>query len=246
MVGLLVHPPVTVRTSFGRERAVARCLATKTPASVLEAIATAVIQMTRRPMQPNSHRSIQDSLLSTHNIKLGWIRAHVGQQRNERADELAKDAILSTNATEVTIPLPKSSAKRDLKQRSLIKWQYMWDGHKYGRSTHKVITKVGLRSHNWPSELTQFITGHGPFPFYLYLFGKHPDDNCACGKVGTPIHYVTKCRLTLPLHLKFPAVQHREAWMISVTSRRQLINKIVQLLDYIIINEDQLKSDHPD
>ncbi|GBL89372.1 hypothetical protein AVEN_225888-1 [Araneus ventricosus] len=46
MVGLLVPPPVIVHTSFGGGRAVA-VLVTRTLASVLEAIATAVIQSSR-------------------------------------------------------------------------------------------------------------------------------------------------------------------------------------------------------
>ncbi|GBO39937.1 hypothetical protein AVEN_176842-1 [Araneus ventricosus] len=60
-------------------------------------------------------RSIQDSLYYTQNIRLCCIRAHVGHLGNEKADELAKEAITS------------SSAKQDLKQRELAKWQSRWD-----------------------------------------------------------------------------------------------------------------------
>ncbi|GBM28457.1 hypothetical protein AVEN_33909-1 [Araneus ventricosus] len=51
MEDLFVHPSVIVRTSFGRDRAVARLLPTMSPASVLESIAEAVIQMTRMSKQ---------------------------------------------------------------------------------------------------------------------------------------------------------------------------------------------------
>ncbi|GBO42338.1 hypothetical protein AVEN_182306-1 [Araneus ventricosus] len=87
-----------------------------------------------------------------------------------------------------------------------------------GRSTYEVIKKVGLRNHNWPRKLIQFITGHGPFPSYLFRFGKHTDNCCACGEFGTSLHYATKCRITLYYHLRCPADLYIEAWMKSITN----------------------------
>ncbi|GBN41145.1 hypothetical protein AVEN_250799-1 [Araneus ventricosus] len=55
----IVPPPVIVRTSFGRGWAVARLLATRTPASVLEAFTAAVIQMTRVPRQGGGRPSFE-------------------------------------------------------------------------------------------------------------------------------------------------------------------------------------------
>ncbi|GBO33456.1 hypothetical protein AVEN_113466-1 [Araneus ventricosus] len=40
------------------------------------------------------------------------------------------------------------------------RWQHIWDKGKNGRSTHDVIPKVMNKGHNWPRQLTQFITGH--------------------------------------------------------------------------------------
>ncbi|GBN14984.1 Biotinidase, partial [Araneus ventricosus] len=156
-------------------------------------------------------RSIQDSLYNTHNIRLGWIRAHAGYLGNERADELAKEAITSTEAVVLTFSLPRSSTEQDLKQRALPKWQRRWDDGINGRSTYEVIKKVGQRNHYWPRQFIQFITGHGPFPSYLFRFGKHPDSCCARGEPGTPLHYATKCRLTLLYHLRCRTDHHIEA-----------------------------------
>ncbi|GBM42309.1 hypothetical protein AVEN_235019-1 [Araneus ventricosus] len=163
---------------------------------------------------------IQDSLYNTHNIRLGWIRAHVGHLGNEKADEQAKEAITSMEVAMLTVFLPRSSAKQDLTQTALAKWHWRWDDGINGRSTYEIIKKVRLRNHNWPIQLIQFITGHGPFPTYLFRFGNHPENCCACGKPGTPFLYATKYHLTLSYHLRCPADQHIEAWLESITNHR--------------------------
>ncbi|GBM18366.1 hypothetical protein AVEN_72717-1 [Araneus ventricosus] len=165
--------------------------------------------------------------------RLGWIRVHLGHLGNEKADELAKEAITSTEAEVFTFPLSRSSTKQDLKQRALAKWQRSWDDGINGRSTYEIIKKVGLRNHNWPRQLIQFITGHGPFPSYLFRFGKHPGNCCVCGEPGIPFHYTIKYRLTLSYHLRYRADQHIEAWMKSVTNHRLLTSKIIDLLNFI-------------
>ncbi|GBN27346.1 hypothetical protein AVEN_110854-1, partial [Araneus ventricosus] len=111
-----------------------------------------------------------------------------------------------------------SSAKQNLKKRALAKWQRHWDDGFNGRSTYEVIKKVGLRNHNWPRQLIQFITGHGPFPSYLFRFGKPPDNCCVCGELVKPLHCATKCRITLYYHLRCPADLYIEAWMKSITN----------------------------
>ncbi|GBL93418.1 hypothetical protein AVEN_219525-1 [Araneus ventricosus] len=81
---------------------------------------------------------------------------------------------------------------------------------------------------------------------YLFRFGKHPDNCCACREPGTPLHYATKCRLTLSYHLKCPADQHKEAWLKSITNHRLLTNNIIDLLNFITSQEDLLKSEQPE
>ncbi|GBN51575.1 hypothetical protein AVEN_175045-1 [Araneus ventricosus] len=85
-----------------------------------------------------------------------------------------------------------------------------------------------------------FITGHGPFPSYLFQFGKPPDNCCARREPGTPLLYATKCRLTHSYHLRCPADQHIEAWMKLITNHHLLRNKIIDLLNFITSQEDLL------
>ncbi|GBN27134.1 hypothetical protein AVEN_120329-1 [Araneus ventricosus] len=147
---------------------------------------------------------------------------------------------MSAEAAVLTVSLPRSSAEQDHKQRDLAKWQRRWDDGINGRTTYEIIKKVGLRNHNWRRQFIQFITRHGPFPSYLFRFGKHPNNCCACGEPGTPFHLATK----LSYHLRYPADQHIEAWMKSISNHRLLTNKIIDL-NFIISQEDLLKSEQP-
>ncbi|GBN20159.1 hypothetical protein AVEN_88903-1 [Araneus ventricosus] len=90
------------------------------------------------------------------------------------------------------------------------------------------------------------LSGHGPFPSYLFRFEEHPDNCYACGEPGTPFHYTTKCRLTLSFHFKYPVDQHIEAWLKSITNHHLLRNKIIDLLNFITSQEDLLKSEEPE
>ncbi|GBN85727.1 hypothetical protein AVEN_187365-1 [Araneus ventricosus] len=78
---------------------------------------------------------VQATLLQAQHIRLGWIRAHVGHIGNEMAETLAKSAIEDEEVPQYLIPLPRSSAKKLLRDRALAKWKGFWRKHEYGRST---------------------------------------------------------------------------------------------------------------
>ncbi|GBM02884.1 hypothetical protein AVEN_52056-1 [Araneus ventricosus] len=148
-------------------------------------------------------RSIQDCLYNTHIMRLGWIRAHVGHLGDEKADELAKEAITSTEAAVLTVLLPRSSAKQYLKQRALAKWQRRWDDGINGRFTYEVIKKVGLRNHCWLRQLIQFIAEHGPFPSYLFRFTKkNRKTKSLLAETAHPVYHRARSLpiLSFPIH----------------------------------------------
>ncbi|GBM47499.1 hypothetical protein AVEN_79629-1 [Araneus ventricosus] len=115
-----------------------------------------------------------------------------------------------------------------------------------GLSTYQDIKKVGLRNYYWPRQAHTVYHRTLALPILSFRLGKHPGNCCSCGEPGTPLHYATKCRLTLSYLLRCPADQHIEACMKSITNHRLEINKIIDLLNFITSQEDLLKSEQPE
>ncbi|GBL72664.1 hypothetical protein AVEN_116317-1, partial [Araneus ventricosus] len=91
-------------------------------------------------------------------------------------------------------------------------------------------------------ECIQFATGHGPFPSYLKRFGLHSTDYCGCGEIGNPLHYATRCPLTLSYHHKEPSPQFIVHWWKSALSRKLSRRNIDNLITFLATNEDLIKS----
>ncbi|KAF8784235.1 hypothetical protein HNY73_011537 [Argiope bruennichi] len=102
-------------------------------------------------------QEIQNTLINSTNIKLGWVKAHANNLGNETADQLAKRATIE--GTTIDIPLPKSALKKQLHSVFLKKWQEEWDSGQTGRSTYTVLPKVpaGARGYPLTSDLNSFL-----------------------------------------------------------------------------------------
>ncbi|XP_035217706.1 uncharacterized protein LOC118191021 [Stegodyphus dumicola] len=59
-------------------------------------------------------------------IKLHWVKVHVGHAGNERADVLAKEAALSNSSEYIEIPGSKKRANSVILENCLDDWRFMW------------------------------------------------------------------------------------------------------------------------
>lgn len=148
-------------------------------------------------------------------VILGWIKAHAGNDGNERADQLAKQAIYSEQA-DITenLPYPLSLLKYYYKNKELKEWQENWNDSPDGRDTYGIIKTVS-REYICNSQVVQyFISAHGSFPSYLKKIGRRRDNLCDCGRKGDVVHFIFGNCPLMPHHFKFNS---------NLTLRRNLV-----------------------
>ncbi|GBM97400.1 hypothetical protein AVEN_104730-1 [Araneus ventricosus] len=123
-----------------------------------------------------------------------WIKAHFGYLGNERADQLAKEAI--TKGDPFFLPRQLSYMKSEIRSATLSIWQDNWDNEETGRSTHEIVPGVSNKPVGWNRDDIMFVTGHGLSSLFLHLFNLRTHDNCSCREKGYPMDYATKCPFT--------------------------------------------------
>ncbi|XP_023238437.1 uncharacterized protein LOC111637226 [Centruroides sculpturatus] len=118
------------------------------------------------------------------NIKIKWIKAHIGIEGNEKADVLAK---VATSLTETTYnKIPVSYIKRLVWQESIEEWQEEWSYSDKGRHTFWLLSNIEERLNDlrWLTSdfiTTQLLTNHCNTKEYLKRIGKQQDTQCECG-----------------------------------------------------------------
>ncbi|GBN88016.1 hypothetical protein AVEN_114817-1 [Araneus ventricosus] len=95
-------------------------------------------------------------------IALTWIRAHMGNFGNERADQLAKEATLISDETISFVPSRNQIRNEGNK---IIKdlWQNRWNDSKNARWTKNLIDKVNVDRLYGDFYINQILTAHGVF-----------------------------------------------------------------------------------
>ncbi|XP_035219381.1 uncharacterized protein LOC118192494 [Stegodyphus dumicola] len=126
-------------------------------------------------------------------VKLHWIRGHRGYRGNEKADELDKKGISSTERINCKIPL--RSIVRKTKEQVLILWQRRWQEEETGRSTFKILPKISERRHFNDFFVNQILSNHRAFPSYFNRFKiKNPPSRCPCGlDTADALHMILDC-----------------------------------------------------
>ncbi|GBO33982.1 Putative protein in type-1 retrotransposable element R1DM [Araneus ventricosus] len=159
-------------------------------------------------------------------VGLSWVKAHVGVPGNEWADLQAKQAI--NTGEEMIIPAPRSYLNRKIKSYILNSWSTYWNNYDSASGTRvrEYIASVSPKFLIQNKILIYFLSGHGPFPSYLFRFKKLESPLCVCGLVGDADHYTFYCSLTKESHLLKPADAHKRAWFDNLVNINQAIGKM--------------------
>ncbi|GBO15902.1 hypothetical protein AVEN_98154-1 [Araneus ventricosus] len=158
-------------------------------------------------------------------VGLSWVKAHVGIQGNELADQQAKLATIT--GEELSIPAPRSYLTRTLKQLILHEWCGYWNKYTSasGIRVRGFLDTVSPNFLIYNKILIYFLSGHGPFPFYLHRFKRVNSPLCTCGLVGDADHFFY-CSLTREFHLIKPTEASKKLWFKNLMSNKQAIGKM--------------------
>ncbi|GBN20440.1 hypothetical protein AVEN_165494-1 [Araneus ventricosus] len=177
-------------------------------------------------------RKIFKILLANPRIKVSWVKAHAGNIGNERADQLAKDAIQHGQPYSHT-KLPKPHIKDLLRKRMLEEWQTLWKNGDTCRKIFNIMPSVSLRPTNWIREDVIFFSQHGPFSAYLERFHLSDSDYCSCDGIGTALRYATECIYTVSWHMRKPALNFEQERLKSVANNLVSWHKIRGIIKFI-------------
>ncbi|GFV85140.1 uncharacterized protein TNCV_4171931 [Trichonephila clavipes] len=121
----------------------------------------------------------------------------------------AKVAI--SNGVEVSVPTPHSYVIKTLQNKLIEGWESWWSNSNTGLRVKSFFPKSSLGINPHSSYVTQILTNHGPFVFYLHRFKLKTTPNYLCGSVGYADHYVFTCPLTKDFHLVCPSQKTKKA-----------------------------------
>ncbi|XP_045532182.1 uncharacterized protein LOC123719858 [Pieris brassicae] len=165
--------------------------------SSLEAIAGG---RSRNPRVVEIRRHLVESRRNGQNIKLHWVKAHVGTEGNERADELARAAADTSKVKAVHVEYPLSHIKKEVRRKTLEEWDRRYREGVNGGTTKLFFSNIteahkNIRERRFSPEMTQVLTGHGPFAGYLCRFKLKESPECECdsGVEQSIPHLLTEC-----------------------------------------------------
>ena len=175
-----------------------------------KAAVSSIVDTTDHPAQLSSivFRRKIDSLLTLFpqaRVEVQWVPGHKGIAGNERADELAKEAVaLEPPAFRSTITWAREKARK----RTIKTWQKEWLAR-----PHQNLSSIALRlppsdklhpihknflgNRESHARLIQAVTGHGFFGEYYARFVPSQSTACPCGEapVQTREHILVECPL---------------------------------------------------
>jgi ribonuclease HI len=162
-------------------------------------------------------------------FKFTWIRSHSGEVGKEMADSLAKQGAVSHRSIDFEL-IPMSFIKKYIHNNNIDIWNRRWTSSSTGETTRRYFPTIQSRlivKHTFKPDfyVTQLLTNHGKFNFYLNRFKlkNNPDCDFCVGITDNAEHIIYYC----------PNFDDK---------RQQLINQIQQNNNVWPINQQNLVS----
>lgn len=144
-----------------------------------------------------------EQLAQSNDVELQWVKAHVGLEGNETADQLAKQAT-EIHGPEPFTPIPPDYIKRQLREWQILQHTTEWTntvGHETSKEagirynpafTEALLSKRRVDVRN----IIQVLTGHCGLARHLNTMHLIPSPRCQMCNIGpqeTPLHYLGEC-----------------------------------------------------
>ena len=133
-------------------------------------------------------------------VRFLWVPAHVGVEGNEKADELAKGALVK-GKVEMNVRVSRAEVKAMVCGRAMDMWQGRWDREEKGRHCYRVQRSVRARGcrggggqRREEIVLVRLRLGHCGLNGTLKVIGKHATGLCeGCDEEESVEHVLLRC-----------------------------------------------------
>ncbi|GBL60848.1 hypothetical protein AVEN_275347-1 [Araneus ventricosus] len=152
--------------------------------------------------EPSIIKEIKNLLKENLNIKMCWVKAHVGITGNKEADRLANSAI---DREEIDFNIKPSIMWFKKKLKTLIKYEWLnrWETSLKSRFLFGLMPENSEDRSLGNFYINQILTKHGWFlEHQSRLFAKIANCDCGLG-LGTVTHYIYGCLILLKLGRNF-------------------------------------------
>jgi ribonuclease HI len=160
-----------------------------------------------------------DKLQEITNTNIHWIKAHVGHEGNEKADQLAKEGTTkSSYATEPILPVPKAWVRNKIRDYLNKEWISRWRGTVEARQTKIFFPEPNMKTTqrllNYDkatcAKLFRWISGHSFHRYHNNLLQpeKFTSSQCrACKNAKEETsHLFAQCPGLTPLRMRILGV----------------------------------------